>query len=89
MSIGEAFARAALVVYLLLALFLLLVPPAPAAEPAWWVWIKHANSVEWVAFAPADSYSDCVERMLPLAARLVDDYGHSPWEPKFKCEVKS
>ena len=65
---------------------------AHAHEPptGWWVWVKHQGSIEWIAFAPAYDYDDCVERMLPRIAKLFTSVEPMRgWPPRFKCEEYS
>lgn len=83
----EGLSRGLLILWLLAVLFFLLMPAAQGKEPVWWVWVKHPGSIEWIQFAPAENYDDCVERMLPKVARYFDHT--TTWtQPKFKCEVK-
>lgn len=57
------------------------------AEPLWWVWVKHPGDMEWVVFAPAVNYTDCMSRLLPKTMGYFE--GRSAWQtPRFKCEVK-
>jgi hypothetical protein len=73
-----------------LAALLVLSGSAQGHEPTgWWVWVKQPSSTEWVPFAPAHDYGDCVDRMLPLAAKLVARGFGPGWAPKFKCEERS
>ena len=53
----------------------------------WWVWVLEPRAIAWEAMAPADSYADCVERMLP-SARLYYNHTTAWTQPLFKCEVK-
>jgi len=60
---------------------------ATGQEPVWWVWGLWPKDIAWIAMAPAMSYSDCVERMLPKVRLLINRT--TAWDqPLFKCEVK-
>ena len=59
-----------------------------APDPdTWWVWVKHPDSIDWITFAPAYDYDDCVKRMLPKVAGLFTSAEPMrDWPPRFKCQ---
>ena len=63
----------------------LMVAHAQEKESVWLVWVKLPLSVVWEPLAQADSYTDCVTRLLPKAMSYWDK--STAWEqPQFKCE---
>lgn len=55
---------------------------AKADEPTWWLWSKAPAAIAWSPAVPADSYTDCVDRLLVAAL------GYFKQGTQLKCEVK-